>query len=93
MGKNDRDGRGRFGPGNKGGPGRPPRADEREYLTTLFCVCPLETWQAICEKAVEAAKAGDKEARKFLAGYLLPTTAEQELYRRRAENPFPDLGF
>ena len=90
---NGRKKNGTFAPGNEGGPGRPPRATELQYLNALFGACPLETWQAICEKAAEAAQAGDKEARKFLAGYLLPTTAEQELYRRRAEGPFADYVF
>jgi len=83
---------GKFAPGNDGGPGRPPRATEHEYLNTLFNACPLETWQAICEKATAAAQAGDKDARKFLSSYLLPTVPEREQARTRErqaeENPF-----
>jgi hypothetical protein len=68
---NGRDEHGRFTPGNSGGPGRPRRAVERDYLTTLTEACPPETWQRIVERAVADAKNGDATARAWLAKYLI----------------------
>lgn len=62
---------GHFAPGNPGGPGRPRRAVEREYLRTVTDACPLDTWREIVEAAVTAARAGDAQARSFLAGHLI----------------------
>jgi hypothetical protein len=58
-GGNGRDSGGRFAKGNRGGPGRPPRAIERDYLRALSDRCPLETWGRIVDKAVEDALNGD----------------------------------
>jgi len=79
--------RGRFAPGNGGGPGRPPRPVELHYLRAISDACPLETWQEIVKRAVDLAKTGDPQARAWLSKYLCggaglgdsvpsPTTAE-----------------
>ena len=68
---NGRDNHGRFAPGNAGGPGRPRRAVERDYLTTLTEACPPEKWRAIVDRAVTDAKDGDPKARDWLARYLI----------------------
>lgn len=73
---NDRNGNGQFAPGNSGGPGRPRRVAERDYLQALTEECPPETWRAICRRAVADAKAGDARARDWLARYLLGNPAE-----------------
>jgi hypothetical protein len=70
-GDNGRDSAGRFAKGNRGGPGRPPRAIERDYLRALSDRCPVETWGRIVDKAVEDALNGDGPARAWLAKYLL----------------------
>jgi hypothetical protein len=70
-GGNGRDSGGRFAKGNAGGPGRPPRAVERDYLRTLSDRCPPETWGRIVDKAVEDALKVDAPARAWLAKYLL----------------------
>ena len=62
---------GTFAPGNSGGPGRPPRATERQYMAVVMQACDLDTWQAIVERAVADAKDGDSTARSWLAAYLL----------------------
>ncbi len=68
-----RDKRGRFIKGEYGGgPGRPKRATEEEYLTVTFAECPLEAWQVIVKKAVQDAQKGDSKAREWLSRYLLP---------------------
>jgi hypothetical protein len=67
----DRTSNGRFAVGWRGGPGRPRRATEAQYLATLSEAVTLETWGEIVQKAVEDAKSGDYHARTFLASYLL----------------------
>ncbi len=62
---------GTFAPGNSGGPGRPARATERQYMAVVMAACDLETWQAIVERAVTDARNGDSTARAWLASYLL----------------------
>jgi hypothetical protein len=63
--------KGHFKRGNPGGPGRPRRAVERQYLAALSDAVPLDAWRAIVEAAVEAAKNGDARARDWLARYLV----------------------
>lgn len=70
----DRDERGRFVAGNAGGPGRPRRAIEREYLAIISEAVTLEDWRAIVAHAVEVAKQGDEKARAWLAKYVLGDT-------------------
>ncbi len=62
--------RGRFAPGNAGGPGRPPMVVEKHYLRAISDACPLETWAEIVAKAVDLAKTGDPQARAWLSKYL-----------------------
>ena len=50
---NHRDGKGRFTKGNPGGPGRPARATEEEYLLALRDTIPLERWQRMIEKIAD----------------------------------------
>jgi hypothetical protein len=45
----DRDDNGRFAKGNPGGPGRPRRAVEADYLAALSQAVPLEKWRDIVE--------------------------------------------
>ena len=68
---NDRAQGGRFAPGNPGGPGRPRRETERDYLRVMTEAVPLETWKAIVESAVRDAGQGDRAAREWLASYLM----------------------
>lgn len=49
----------------------PRRQIEREYLATLNATVPLDTWQAICKRAADAALAGDAKARDWLSKWLL----------------------
>ena len=69
MSRNDN---GTFAPGNPGGPGRPRRTLEREYLAVLLDTISISDWRAIIAKAVDDAKAGDGRARDWLARYILP---------------------
>jgi hypothetical protein len=71
-----RNGDGRFTFGNPGGPGRPRRVTELDYLAALAEAVPLETWRAICRRAGADALAGDHKAREWIARYLLGNPAE-----------------
>lgn len=62
---------GRFANGNPGGPGRPRRAIEREYLATLGDAVSLDDWREVVERAVADAKSGDAKARDWLTRYLV----------------------
>jgi hypothetical protein len=69
--KDHRDDNGRFTTGNSGGPGRPRRAVEQDYLAALADTVPLERWRKIIDRAVADAEKGDAKARRWLAEYLL----------------------
>ena len=74
-----RDSRGRFLPGHSGGPGRPPREVEADYLHTMSQVATLDAWRDICERAVEDARNGDAKAREWLSRHLVMATARVEV--------------
>ncbi len=67
----DRQRNGTFAKGNPGGPGRPPRPIEQQYLSVLSAKVTLDDWAQIVEQAVTDAKAGNSQARVFLARHLL----------------------
>ena len=79
--KDDRDTNGRFAPGNSGGPGRPKRHIEVEYMTSMLSVCTLSEWEEIVRQAVTLAKEGDHKARDWLTSHVLgPSGAKPATY-------------
>ncbi len=66
-----RDKQGRFVKGSSGGPGRPKRATEQEYLATLGEAVSLADWREVVVRAMSDAKTGDAKAREWLAKYLI----------------------
>jgi hypothetical protein len=66
----DRDTNGRFLPGHPGGPGRPRRAIELDYLAALAETVSLPRWRKIVQRAVADAEEGDARARAWLGFYL-----------------------
>lgn len=66
-----RDNAGRFAQGNSGGPGRPRRVVELDYLAALGDALTLADWAAIVARAVTDAKAGDAKARDWVGRYAL----------------------
>ncbi|MBI1900480.1 MAG: hypothetical protein HYS13_05110 [Planctomycetia bacterium] len=66
-----RNANGKFAPGNLGGPGRPRRAVERDYLAALSDAVSLDDWKAVVARAVADAKAGDARARDWLSRHVL----------------------
>ena len=80
--KSGRDNQGRFSKGNPGGPGRPRRAVEEDYLAALSDQLSIERWENIVSKAIEDAENGDHRARDWIARYALgpsPKVAEMGL--------------
>ena len=75
---NGRDERGKFAKGCRGGPGRPSRRTEADYLAALSGVVSLTRWRAIAERAAADAADGDDKARDFIAKYL-PSTPGRDL--------------
>jgi hypothetical protein len=71
MNNGDRTLQGRFAAGNPGGPGRPRRAVEREYLAALSEAVTPGDWRETVKAAVAAAKHGDGKARDWLCRYLV----------------------
>lgn len=66
-----RDQKGRFIRGNPGGPGRPCRVVEADYLAALTAICTLEKWERIVRRAVNDAIKGNGYARQWLAEYII----------------------
>lgn len=66
-----RDENGRFTAGNPGGPGRPRRATERQYLVALADALTLDHWREIVRRAVQDATDGDAKAREWLGRFAL----------------------
>ena len=66
---------GQFAPGNKIGKGntggRPSKKREERYYEIALNTCSFKDFKAIVQKAVEQAMDGDKDARKWLADYLI----------------------
>ncbi len=74
-------------PGQSGNPkGRAPREAERDFLGLLAAAVSPKDWRAIAVKAVEQAKRGNSEARKWLASYLIGLPVQ------RLEHSGPDGG-
>jgi len=67
----DRQGNGQFAKGNPGGPGRPRRSVEIEYLAKLSDVVTLDDFARIAERAKADAIDGDARAREWLSKYFL----------------------
>ena len=66
-----RDGNGRFTAGNSGGPGRPTRRKEEEYLAALTDAVTIADWKKIVTKARDDAMEGDHQARQWLSRLLI----------------------
>lgn len=79
----DRDHKGRFAPGNPGGPGRKPLRKELELLLRMRSTVTPDEWQAAVVAILESAKSGDVKAFEALAKYLIPTPEKRVGIRHR----------
>lgn len=68
---NGRNDNGRFASGNPGGPGRPRRAIELDYLAALGNAVTLPAWQRIVARALADAEAGDPRARDWITKHVI----------------------
>jgi hypothetical protein len=76
----ERDENGRFTKGYKGGPGRPKKEREDKFHEITLTTVTFEDWKAVVRKAVDQAKRGDQQARKWLSDYLIgPPVQRQEV--------------
>lgn len=57
--------------------GRKSRAKEAAYLIRLHECVSIEDWEAVCIRALEDAKEGDRHARRWLSEYLLGKPAQR----------------
>jgi hypothetical protein len=83
--KTHRDTNGRFAVGNSGGPGRPRRAVEANYLAALSEAVSVRKWKKIVEKAVKDALAGDRHAREWIGDYVLGKPDHEKLLELAAK--------
>ena len=77
---NGRDQRGRFADGNGGGPGRPPRPIERQYIAVISDVVGLDAWRRVVERALRDAENGDATARAWLSKYVTGDPPQATLF-------------
>ena len=70
--------KGRFVPGNAGGPGRPTQERERQWLQALREGVTVEDWKIVIQGALEDAKARDEKARSWLGKYLMDPALAQD---------------
>lgn len=86
--KSDRDGKGRFAKGWKGGPGRKPRPVEEHAIETFRKACGAEDLEAIIGRLVSDAKSGSTRAAEIVIRLALGTRTiaeiEKELNTRAA---------
>jgi len=75
----ERDLNGKFAKGNAGGPGRPRRQVDKDYLAAFSEVITRDEWKEIIEKAVTQAKEGDPRARQWLTNYVIGPRQDKEL--------------
>lgn len=66
-----RDSKGKFTKGHPGGPGRPKREVEYDYLNALSEGVSSADWMKIVKRAVADAAKGNDKARAWLSRYLI----------------------
>jgi len=71
MKANGRNSNGQFAKGRPGGPGRPPRDVEKDYLAALTHAVTPDKWRSIVQRALTDAEAGDRFARDWLSKHLI----------------------
>jgi hypothetical protein len=77
-----------FVKGHPGGPGRPRRSIERDYLDATVGAVPVSKWVKVVKKALEQALRGDAKAREWLSKMLVgsdPIPLAQLAEQLRAE--------
>jgi len=81
----DRDARGRFAPGNSGGPGRPPAASVHLHRAALVNAVTPDDIRAVARMLVDRALEGDVGAAKLLMERLFGPPVAADVLERIAE--------
>lgn len=68
---NGRGAGGKFAAGNPGGPGRPARVIEVDYIRRLSAAVTPDKWQKIIAKVVTLAENGERWAVEFIAARVM----------------------
>lgn len=79
---NGRDGRGRFAPGNAGGPGNPHGASVAKLRTALIAAVSEEDIKAIVDGLVTQARSGSVPAAKEVLERVLGKPVEWDILER-----------
>ena len=79
---NGRDSRGRFAPGNRGGPGNPHSRKVAQLRSALLRAVTQTDLRAIVQTLVNAAKQGDLAAAKLLFDRLLGPPVAADIQER-----------
>ena len=75
---NNPEGKGGFTPGKSGNPnGRPKKEREARFLEVTLSAVTFSEWEAVVKKALEQAKRGDSQARKWLSDYLMGSPVQR----------------
>lgn len=84
----ERDENGRFVKGASGNPrGRLPKDREEKYFEIMQTAVTFQDWKDITKKAVEQAKRGDAQARKWLSDYMLGAPVQRQEITGADGNP------
>jgi hypothetical protein len=76
----ERNEKGQFVKGYKGGPGRPKKTREERYLEITKSAVTFDMWKKIVTRAASDALRGDAQARKWLSDNIIgPPTQRQEI--------------
>ncbi len=87
-----RDAQGRILPGSTGNArGRPPKIVEETYLKAFTKVVTIAEFEKVIKKALEQARKGDKDARKFIADYIVGPPVQRVLDPKMITNPYAGL--
>jgi hypothetical protein len=90
MSDSSRDKKGKFQKGNPGGPGRPARVVEQDYIVALSEAVPLDRWRKIIERAIADAEQGDPKAREWISNYLMGRPTGDALERKAKAEDYLD---
>ena len=84
-GPNGRDERGRFAPGNVGGPGNPHAKQVGKLRSAMLAAVSDKEMKAVVKKLVELAKGGNVPAAREVLDRCLGRPVEADLLERLAE--------
>ena len=92
MSEARRDSSGRLMPGSTANPkGRPKKVVEEGYVRAFVSKVTVAEWEKVIARALVQAKKGDKDARKFLADYIVGPPVQRQIDPELVRNPYAGL--